>query len=110
MKDLRAIERDADWVQRLLVQAKNILSSLGRPHSSGPTPEEAAKAWNLIDRAEGRISGLITYLTLQSVERGRKGGSKTAERGPDYFRQIAAMRKTRGGGRPKKQTNGSDTP
>ena len=28
-------------------------------------------------------------------ELGRKGGRKTAERGPDYFRQIAAMRKTR---------------
>jgi hypothetical protein len=34
---------------------------------------------------------------------GKKGGTKTAERGPDYFRQIAAMRKTRAGGRPKKQ-------
>jgi hypothetical protein len=33
---------------------------------------------------------------------GAKGGKKTAERGPDYFRQIAAMRKTRAGGRPKK--------
>lgn len=35
-------------------------------------------------------------------EFGRKGGMKTAERGPEYYRQIAAMRKTHGGGRPKK--------
>jgi hypothetical protein len=28
---------------------------------------------------------------------------KTAERGPEYFKQIAAMRTTRGGGRPRKQ-------
>lgn len=31
---------------------------------------------------------------------GAKGGKKTAERGPDYFRKIAGMRKTRAGGRP----------
>ncbi len=34
---------------------------------------------------------------------GRKGGAKTAERGPDYFRKIQALRKKRGGGRPKKK-------
>lgn len=35
---------------------------------------------------------------------GAKGGKKTAERGPEYFAKIAAMRKVRGGGRPKKHT------
>lgn len=34
---------------------------------------------------------------------GRKGGSQTAKRGSDYFRQLAAKRKTLGGGRPKKE-------
>jgi uncharacterized protein involved in exopolysaccharide biosynthesis len=34
---------------------------------------------------------------------GAKGGSKTAQRGPEYFAQIAAMRKNRKGGRPRKQ-------
>jgi hypothetical protein len=33
---------------------------------------------------------------------GRIGGRETAKRGPEYFRQIAAMRKNRKGGRPKK--------
>jgi hypothetical protein len=33
---------------------------------------------------------------------GRKGGSRIAERGPEYFRQLAAKRKTRAGGRPRK--------
>jgi hypothetical protein len=33
---------------------------------------------------------------------GAKGGTKTAERGPDYFREIAAKRKTKAGGRPRK--------
>lgn len=34
---------------------------------------------------------------------GAKGGKATAKRGSEYFRQIAAKRKTHAGGRPKKQ-------
>lgn len=33
---------------------------------------------------------------------GKKGGSVTAKRGSEYFRKIAAMRKERKGGRPRK--------
>lgn len=33
---------------------------------------------------------------------GKRGGSKTAERGSDYFRQLAAKRKTRSGGKSNK--------
>lgn len=33
---------------------------------------------------------------------GRKGGTVTAKRGSDYFRELAAKRKTLGGGRPRK--------
>jgi hypothetical protein len=35
---------------------------------------------------------------------GKKGGMKTAQRGPEYFRKIAAMRKTKAGGRPRKES------
>jgi len=38
-----------------------------------------------------------------AVALGRLGGQATAERGPNYFRKIAAMRKTRAGGRPPKK-------
>jgi len=34
---------------------------------------------------------------------GKMGGKATAKRGPEYFRKIAGMRKTRAGGRPPKQ-------
>jgi hypothetical protein len=34
---------------------------------------------------------------------GRKGGRTMAKRGPEYFRQLATHRKTRAGGRPRKQ-------
>lgn len=39
---------------------------------------------------------------------GAKGGQKTAERGSEHFKQLAAMRKTRAGGRPKKSLIDSD--
>jgi len=34
---------------------------------------------------------------------GSIGGKQTAKRGPEYFRKIASMRKTRKGGKPKKE-------
>ncbi len=40
-------------------------------------------------------------LTLAAVELGRRGGRKTAERGPEYYAAIQAKREKRGGGRPK---------
>jgi hypothetical protein len=38
-----------------------------------------------------------------AVALGRKGGASIATRGPEYFRQLSAKRKTRGGGRPRKE-------
>jgi hypothetical protein len=35
---------------------------------------------------------------------GKIGGKKTAKRGPEYFRKIAAMRKEFKGGRPPKKS------
>ncbi len=36
---------------------------------------------------------------------GAKGGKNAAQRGPVYFAKIAAIRKTEGGGRPRKILN-----
>jgi len=36
---------------------------------------------------------------------GRKGGSVIAKRESEYFRQLAARRKTHGGGRPRKEAD-----
>jgi hypothetical protein len=52
-----------------------------------------------------RISNTIMNA---AAKRGRKGGLATAERGPEYFKRIAAMRKTKGGGRPRKQAENAD--
>jgi len=37
-----------------------------------------------------------------AAQLGSLGGTATAKRGPDYFRELAARRKTHGGGRPRK--------
>jgi hypothetical protein len=44
--------------------------------------------------------GISDRLIVQRA--GQIGGKRTAKRGPEYFRQIAAMRKEFKGGRPKK--------
>jgi hypothetical protein len=59
----------------------------------------------LADKAIRRLERLERRIALARQATARKGGLKTAERGPEYFRQIAAMRKTRAGGRPKKQAD-----
>jgi len=55
----------------------------------------------------GTAVKLADHLLSESpaVTLGSLGGRKIAERGPDYFRNLAAKRKTRGGGRPRKQAD-----
>ena len=65
-----------------------------------PTHEECRE---IVSKTIRRVELLAERLAKVPAEIGKKGGTKTAERGPDYFRQIAAMRKTKAGGRPKKQ-------
>jgi hypothetical protein len=56
----------------------------------------------LIAEAIQRVERLSNAVLTAAEKRGRKGGTKTAERGPDYYREIAAKRKTFAGGRPRK--------
>jgi hypothetical protein len=63
-------------------------------------PEECRTT---IQKAIARLKRHGERLDQTASKLGSKGGKKTAERGPDYFRQIAAMRKNRSGGRPRKQ-------
>jgi len=39
-----------------------------------------------------------------AVALGKRGGKAIAQRGPDYFRELQAKRKTRAGGRPPKES------
>lgn len=55
-----------------------------------------------VEVIEIKLYELRTSLAEENVELGRKGGLATAKRGPDYYRDIAAKRITKRGGRPKK--------
>jgi hypothetical protein len=85
----------SDYPRRFLI-LRNLLSD-----ARGADTVE--KRDPIIDKILRKLELLEQRIMTAAQERGSKGGKKTAERGPDYFRQIAAMRKTRGGGRPRKQ-------
>lgn len=53
----------------------------------------------------GTAVKLADHLLSESpaVTLGKLGGQKIAERGSDYFKNLAAKRKTHAGGRPRKQ-------
>src|ERR1022692_472181 len=56
-------------------------------------------------RAQELLSAAVSFADLLLETKpasvlGKKGGEKTAEKDPDYFRELAAKRKTHAGGRP----------
>lgn len=69
----------------------------------------AARPVELLNTALHLANDLIATPRTPAAELGKRGGLKTAERRPDYYRQIAVKRKTRAGGRPKKQSVWSPT-
>ena len=86
--DLRALRNMIDEANLLLVTTE--------------LPEGRSKrACELL----GTALKLADHLLKESpaVTLGKLGGRKIAERGSDYFRKLAAKRKTRAGGRPRKQ-------
>ena len=80
---------------------RNMISEADRLLTTTTLPEgRAERAHELLSAAVKLADDLITVKPAAAL--GSKGGKKTAERGPDYFRKIASMRKTRAGGRPRK--------
>lgn len=106
MKDLAPIVLDAKEARNFVDQAKDILSGSRIQSQRRLTVELSREAWWLLDQAEARLSGLLTYAHALPTESGRKGGNATKNANvaldPEYYKKIAAMRKTRSGGRPKK--------
>ena len=86
--DLRAL-------RNLIAEAQRIISTTSLHEGrSERTRELLAAAVSLADH-------LLTVSPAAAL--GKKGGSETAKRGPEYFRKIAAMRKEHKGGRPPKE-------
>ena len=87
-------ERDLKALRNLIDEAHLILSTVGTAKGG------ANAAAKLLDSALALADDLLA-MPSSAVSLGQRGGRKTAERGPDYFKRIAAMRKTKAGGKPK---------
>lgn len=83
---------------------KNLLSEADLILTTTKLPENrTARCQELLKTALALTDDLISQEKLPAAKAlGRKGGSVTAKRGSEYFRQLAAKRKTRAGGRPIK--------
>jgi hypothetical protein len=93
-----------------LTALKNLISQADRILATSPElPENrTAAARESLSAAMALTDDLLKMEkpTTAAVALGRKGGSTTSRRhGPEHYRQMAAKRKTHGGGRPKKETN-----
>jgi|SRR5690348_6330151 hypothetical protein len=87
--------RDLNALRRIVSQADLVLNTIPDSHPSIKRCRELLKA-------AVALSKDLAERPPEAVALGAIGGKKTAERGPEYFARIAAMRKTRAGGRPKK--------
>jgi hypothetical protein len=83
---------DLKALRNMIAEADLILSTTTLPEG------RAERAHELLGTAVKLADHLLTEKPAAVL--GAKGGKKTAERGSEYFKRIAAMRKTRTGGRP----------
>lgn len=85
--------QDLKALRRMIAEAKTLLET------SPELPQgRTARALELLGDSVLLADHLLTIEPAAIL--GAKGGKVTAKRGPEYFRKIAAMRKTRAGGRP----------
>jgi hypothetical protein len=87
--DLRAL-------RNLIFDAHRILATARLPEG------RSERAYELLSAALHLADHLLTESPAAAL--GKKGGKETAKRGPEYFRQIASMRKEHKGGRPRKDS------
>jgi hypothetical protein len=87
-------ERDLQTLRNLIDEAQLVISTTNLPEA------RTKRAVKLLDSALALTDDLLAAPS-SAVSLGQRGGQKTAERGPEYFKKIAGMRKTRSGGRPK---------
>jgi hypothetical protein len=91
--------------QQELTALKNLLSQADHILETTPAlPENRTAACReLLASALALTDDLLKNAPTPAATLGHKGGSTTARRhGPEHYRQMAAKRKTHGGGRPRK--------
>jgi len=89
--------RELHALRNLIAEVDLILSTTELPQG------RAKRSRELLKSALALVEDFIEQSSLSpAAAMGHKGGTATAQKhGPDHFRQLAAMRKTRAGGRPK---------
>jgi hypothetical protein len=91
-----------------LTALKNLLSQADRILETSPAlPENRTAACReLLQSALALTGDLLKNAPTPAASLGHKGGSTTARRhGSEHYRQMAAKRKTHGGGRPRKPSD-----
>jgi hypothetical protein len=87
-------------LKNLLTQADLILST-----TPALPQNRTASCRELLQAALALTNDLLKQSVTTAAIMGRKGGRTTARKhGPEHYRQMAARRKTRGGGRPRKKS------
>ena len=87
--------QDLKALRRMISEAHQILQT------SPELPQgRTARALELLGDSVVLADYLLTIEPAAVLA--KMGGKATAKKGSEYFRQIAAMRKTRAGGRPRK--------
>jgi hypothetical protein len=87
---------DLRSLRNLISQAQELLGTTQLPEG------RAQRAHELLSAAVHLADDLLEQNPAATL--GAKGGEQTAKRGSDYFRKLAAKRKTFGGGRPAKDS------
>jgi hypothetical protein len=90
-------QNDLRALRNMIDEAHDILRTTTLPE------ERSQRACELLTAAVHLADTLLEESPAAKL--GAKGGKVTAKRGSDYFREIAAKRKTHGGGRPPKKKN-----
>ncbi|MGI8962369.1 MAG: hypothetical protein ACR2IV_21950 [Bryobacteraceae bacterium] len=94
-------KRDLKALRRLIKQADLVLDAIPNPHPSIASARESLAA-------ALALSADLAKCQLDAAALGAKGGKVTAKRGPEYFAKIAAMRRVKAGGRPKRKASGEN--
>jgi len=91
--------RELGTLRKLIAETDLILSTTKLPEN------RTARCRELLSAALSLTDDLLSQEKLPAATMlGRKGGAVTAKRGSEYFRRLAARRKTHGGGRPPKES------
>jgi hypothetical protein len=85
---------DLRSLRNLISEAQTLLTTTELPQG------RAQRAHELLTAAVHLADDLLEQSPAATL--GAKGGKQTAKRGSDYFRKLAAKRKTFSGGRPAK--------